>query len=201
MNYTVRLDYAERTIGEVVGVYNDQLTNFVYETLNGSSDAIDLSRAHRALLRQLGPQSYLEGMREGGVPPEEADESDRATISKWVQDQIGFEKSFAADVVAARGDDGKRAAILARVGLWVAAMSALGAQGIASAKGNQMGRFNLGPTKEHCRTCAGLHGKRHRLSWFQSRNLLPRQMGNENFVCKGYRCECNIKFDDGTWLY
>ena len=60
----------QRTISQVVTTYRDQLTNFTHETLNGSMDAVDMRRAHTALVRQLGPQAYYEGLREGGIPAE-----------------------------------------------------------------------------------------------------------------------------------
>lgn len=196
----IRLDTIQRTIGQVTGEYDDQLTNFVYETLNGSMDATDLTRAHRTMLQQLGPQSYLEGMREGGVPPEEADAEDKKTIAAWVKEQTSYVNKFAGDVVSARGDDGKRDAILARVALWVAAMSSLGAQGLMSARSNAMGTWKLGATEKHCRTCNGLHGKRHRLSWYKARGLIPREPGSATLECHGYRCLCGIYDEQGNQL-
>lgn len=196
MKYSVRLDTIQRTIAQVVTTYRDQLTNFVYETLNGSMDAADMSRAHRALVQQLGPQSYLEGMREGGVPPEEADAEDKRTMSAWVKEQTAHLRAFANDAEAARGDDAKRAAILGRLALWIAAMEAIGNLGLMSARANAMGTWKLGATERHCRTCAGLHGKRHRLSWYKSRGLIPREPGSTTLECRGYKCKCAI-YDSG----
>jgi len=196
----------QRTISQVVSTYRDQLTNFTHETLNGSMDAVDMRRAHGALVRQLGPQAYYEGLREGGIPAEEADNADKAAIAEWLRGQLSHVNGFAADTVAARGDSGKRAGIMGRLGLWIESMQVIGSQGLMSAQKNAMGTWRLGATEQHCKTgngrigCANLHGKRHRLSWFLSRNLIPRQPGSEILGCKGYKCLCEIKDDKGNKL-
>lgn len=199
MMLDIRLDLL-RTIGQVVITYRDQLTNFVYETLNGNMDDISMRRAHNALVRTLGPQAYYEGLREGGIPPAEADAEDQAAIRIWITEQLAHVNPFAADAVAARGDDAKRKRILARLDLWIESMRTIGNQGLMSAKKNKMGTWYLGGTEEHCRTCAALHRKRHRLSWFSSRGLVPRKPGNEALECRGYKCLCFISDDEGNRL-
>lgn len=189
-----------RTIAQVVTTYRDQLTNFVYETLNGSMDATDMRRAHTALVRTLGPNAYVEGLREGGIPAEELDAADKQAITEWVTGQLAHVNGFAADTEAARGDDGKRTQILARLDLWIESMRVIGSQGLMSASKNAMGTWKLGATEVHCRTCNGLHGKRHRLSWYASRGLVPRKPGNESLECKGYACLCGIYDDKGNRL-
>lgn len=196
----------QRTIAQVVRVYRDQLTNFVYETLNGSMDAISLRRVHREMVRRMGPDAYLEGLREGGVPIEELDGSDRKAITEWIGGQLAHVNGFAADTVAARGNDAKRKQIMARLDLWVESMRTIGNQGLMSAQKNKMGTWRLGPTEEHCITkngrigCANLHGKRHRLSWFLSRGIIPRQPGSAILGCQGYQCLCGIFDDKGNRL-
>jgi hypothetical protein len=200
MKYTVVIDNVQRSVGEVVRTYRDQLTNFVHEALNGSMDALDMRRAHNALVRQLGPQSYIEGLREGGIPAEEMDAEDKAEIQEWVTGQLEHVNQFAADAVAARGDDGKRAGIMSRLDMWVAAMSTIGGLGLMSSKRNVMGTWHLGPTEEHCRTCPGLNKKRHRLSWYKSRGLIPREPGSTTLECHGYNCQCFVSDDEGNRL-
>lgn len=191
------MERQQRTISQVVGSYRDQLTNFVYETLNGSMDGLDLRRAHREMIRRLGPSAYIEGLREGGIPQEEMDADDKAAIQEWMTEQSLHVNQFAADAVAARGDEGKRSAILARVEMWVNAMQTIGGMGLMSAKKNQAGTWRLGATELHCKTCNGLNGKRHRLSWFSSRGLIPREPGSTTLMCKGYNCLCSISDDEG----
>ena len=189
-----------RTVGQVVKQYDDVLTNFVSETLNGNSSAIDQRRAHTALIRQLAPQAYTEGLREGGIPAEEMDAADKANIANWIAEQLTFVNGFATDAQAASKDAALKPGILTRLGQWVEAMRSLGTQGMMSGQKNRMGQFILGETEEHCKTCNALHGQYHRMSWFLSRGLIPRKPGNLNFECRGFACLCNIKFSDGTFL-
>lgn len=187
----------QRTISQVVSTYRDQLTNFVHETLNGSMDAIDLRRAHREMIRRLGPSAYVEGLREGGIPQEEMDAQDKAAIQEWQDTQLAHVNQFAADAVAARGDDNKQAQILSRLDMWVNAMQTIGGMGLMSAQKNQAGTWRLGATEAHCKTCNALNGKRHRLSWYSSRGLIPREPGSKTLMCKGYNCLCGIFGDEG----
>jgi hypothetical protein len=42
---------------------------------------------------------------------------------------------------------------------------------------------------ETCATCQDLKGQTHPASWWVESELIPGQSGNENFECKGYRCQ------------
>lgn len=194
------MEYQQRTIAQVVRTYHDQLTNSVYNTLNGRMDAMGMGRAHRDMIFRLGPDAYMEGLREGGVPAEELDAEDRKAIREWINGQWAHVSGFASDTVAARDDDGKRKQILSRLDMWVESMRTIGNQGLMSAQKNKMGTWYLGGTSEHCRTCANLHRKRHRLSWYTSRRLIPRQPGSDTLECKGYLCQCFINDDEGNRL-
>jgi hypothetical protein len=182
------LAHQDRTVGQVVKEYKDALTNWVYETMNGRMDAVDLRRAHKALIRKNSQPAYFEGMREGGIgaPEDDATEKDYAAIKEWVTAQAGYTGDFASAVVEARGDDAKRAEILRRVGLWADSVSCLGQAGLLSAKSDRPAVWHLGKTETHCNTCVGLDGKRHRVSWFLQRGYLPHTPGNAILECEGY---------------
>jgi len=192
-----------RTVGQVVKQYDDVLTNFVSETLNGNSSAIDQRRAHKALIRQLAPQAYIEGLKEGGVPAEEMDKADKANIANWIDEQLAHVNGFATDTQAASQDKALRADIHTRLGLWVEAMRGLGAQGVMSGKQNMMVTWKLNAhhvTKEHCVTCPALNGKRHRMKWFTSRGLIPREVGSKTLACGGWECGCGLVDDSGKLI-
>ena len=71
-----------------------------------------------------------------------------------------------------------------------------------SAKGKALVMFMLGPTREHCGTCASLNGQQHTFRWFQRKGLLPQQRGNKNFECGCWRCQCRlIRVSDGVQVY
>jgi len=177
-----------RSVASVTNSYRDALTNWVHETMNGNMDAIDLRRAHKALIRKSAQPAYFEGMREGGIqaPEDDATEKDYASIKKWVTEQAGYTGDFSSAVVEARGDESKRAEITRRVGLWADSVSGLGQAGLLSAKSDRPAVWHLGETETHCTTCQGLDGKRHRVSWFLQRGYLPHSPGNEILECEGY---------------
>lgn len=198
----------ERTISQVVRDYEDTLTNLVYNAwnrignkqTNPSAMQTALRTEHKRLINRIGPDVYIEGLREGGISSDEMDIDDKNTISDWVSGQLEYVNDFAKAVIEAGNDDAERQAILNRITLWVASVSSLGNQGLMSAQINSMGTWKLGETELHCRTCAGLHGKRHRLSWYKARGLIPREPGSTTLECRGFRCDCHIYSDKGDVL-
>ena len=51
--------------------------------------------------------------------------------------------------------------------------------------------------RENCITCAKWKGKRHRISFWLKRGLIPGQPGNPNFECHGYNCYHYLADDKG----
>jgi len=199
---------ALKSVNEVLREYRDALTRLVVDAANGNVTAGEMSRAHKALLKRLAPESYQEGMREGGIsdPAGDMDDDDRATVSDWVSEQSGFTLEFARAAFAASklsGDEktAARSLVLDRVDLWVRALDALGGLGRLSAQENIPATFKLGPTEEHCPTCSKLNRQRKRLRTWKKNGLLPQQPGNDNFACHGYECLCTLHADDGRQVY
>lgn len=71
--------------------------------------------------------------------------------------------------------------------------------GMMWANKSMMGTWKLGNTERHCSTCSSLDGKRHKLSWYISRNYIPRKPGAA-MKCGGYWCDCGIYNDNGDQL-
>lgn len=194
-----------KTIGQVVAQYDDQLTNAVYDVWNGHSSAVDLRRAHKAMLKQFAPLIYFEGMREGGIKEDEIDEEDQAAadeaVSDWLSKQVEFVNAFAKDVEAVRGNKDERPKILDRVGMWVDSLRSLGDLGKAYALKNERGQWTLGETEQHCDTCLKLSKmKPHRVSWFVERGYIPRQNGSDTLDCGGWKCDCSVVGKNGNQL-
>ena len=188
-------------VNEVLREYSDQLTNFVYETLNGHMTMIDFRRSHKALIRAVAMDAFSEGMREGGIadPKSWMDDYERESVQTWITDQVSYVDNFAGAVAAVKSTE-ERKAILARVDSWVDALRSLGLQGEMSAKGNLPGTWEWTEGKEHCETCKWLNRQRHRLKWFLSHGYIPQQKGSETLTCGGWSCGCKILGDDGRVL-
>ena len=61
---------------------------------------------------------------------------------------------------------------------------------------NQSVTWILGSAEKHCKTCASLDGKRHRISWFIERDYIPRKNGAA-MDCGGYNCDCSLVTNNG----
>ena len=64
---------------------------------------------------------------------------------------------------------------------------------------NQMVTFDGDDGQESCPDCQKLKGKRHKISWFVSRNYVP-PFGTGLECHKGGHCQHGLKADDGTWI-
>ncbi len=190
--------YSLKTIGQIIKQYDDQLTRLVYDTFR-SGDAVDMRRAHRAMLRDFGLKSYIEGMREGET--DEPDAEDMATandaLDEWVSGQFEFVNQFAKDTAAAKRDRTLREAVLARVPLWVDSMRNFGEAGKLYALGNIMLTFDGDDGAESCDDCQRYKGQRHKRNWWADRGLLERN-GNPNYECGRWdNCHHDFRDDKG----
>jgi hypothetical protein len=193
------LAIAEKSINEIIRRYTDQLTNLIYDTFR-TGDAVDLRRSHKALLRDVAPLAYIEGMREGGINEPDAEDQQvlDETAANWLADQREFIDSFAKDVAAAKTDKEKRPAILARIEAWVSSLRNFGEAGKLYALGNIFLTFDGEDGKESCEDCQRLKGQRHKRNWWSDRNLLERN-GNQNYECGRWDpCQHSFRDDKGA---
>ena len=71
--------------------------------------------------------------------------------------------------------------------------------GLMYAQKNVVVEWELGDTEEHCETKSGTigclnlaNGPAHRISWYLSRDLIPRKNGAA-MTCGGWRCDCRLR--------
>lgn len=148
----------------------------------------------RALVKQAVEDAYFSGLQEGGVAPDEMDETDAQNIVQLNLTQQDYVKAFSDDVRTAAkvGTAEAKNAILRRIELWTASIAAAGQAGLNSAKANEVVTWHLGATEEHCTTCNKLDGQKHRRKWFVDKNYLPRTPGAA-MDCGGWRCLCTLE--------
>jgi hypothetical protein len=89
------LSLAAKSVNEVLRDYENTLTRFCFEVLRGG-DAVDFRRSHKALIRTVALEAYVEGLREGGVSQDEMDDEDAATVKAWIDEQVSHVNDFAA---------------------------------------------------------------------------------------------------------
>jgi 2'-5' RNA ligase/phage portal protein BeeE len=84
----------------------------------------------------------------------------------------------------------KKEDIVQRIDLWVnKGLARVHEQGKLSAKANQMMKWHLGRTEEHCRTCGVAAGQVHRAKDWKRRGVLPK---TDALDCGGWRCDCSL---------
>ena len=195
-----------KTIQDIVRGYVDDITRDYQDVLSGDLLSSEARRRHRTYIRDSAEAVYLEGLKEGGAEGAELTDEDNAAIRAWVENQLGYVGGLWSDVDRLAQDyengmirrdqyeDGRRV-LYERIGTWGDSLRDLGNQGKASAMANMMVTWNFGGTEVHCRTCAKLDGKRHRMSWFTSRGYIPQEKGSPVLECGGWRCECTLNDD------
>lgn len=143
----------------------------------------------RGLIASTGRRAYLDGLAEGGVTTEalEGDDQSRYTVLVAAQSQYVTNLGrvlFREDGVT----DGQAGA---KPDMWFnKSIAPFYDAGRLSADRNGMYEWVLGATEEHCDTCLGLAGQRHRLKAYHARNLVPK---SSRLQCGGYRCDCRLQ--------
>lgn len=187
--------------------YEVTLSEYVVNVLNGDAAASKLGALLRALIRSAAPEMAAEALEEAGSADPEADydEDIERIVDGWIDDQLEFVDGFATDVGAATranaGDEwqARQGAVIDRVTLWAGSLRDLGSKVKADYQANKPGTWQYGDT-DHCDTCAGLNGQRHKLRWFTSRGYLPQENGSATLDCHGFHCQCVIVDDKGEQL-
>lgn len=160
-------------------------------TLGFISDSSILADVRRTV-KDAVADAYIEGLAEGGIPADEMSDDDALMIVELSYQQLDYVTDFVRAIRDAKDDKALQRDILDnRIDLWIRSIEAAGAQGLASAKSNEMVTWHYGDT-EHCETCLRLNGQRHRRKWFASRNYFPRTPGAA-LECGGYRCMCSLE--------
>ncbi len=191
------LRQALKDAGGEVDAYAALLSGYVDDALAGRMDKVDLTRAHRELIREYAREVYVAALDDAGVPEEDMEQEDDDAIAAWVADQLGYVGDFATAVIAARGTDNASETMQGRVDAWVASLRALAGVATLSAKRNMTLVWRYGDT-DHCDTCEKLNGERHRAKWFTDRGYIPQEPGSGTLDCGGWRCKCVLEDAEGN---
>lgn len=194
--------YAAKSINQALREYEATLTRFAFDVLNGNSGAVDFRRAHKALIKSSAKSAFEEGWIEGGGKLDDTEADDIATIGDFVSDQSAYVNDFGAWLVTT-DDKGKRnwemklRQLAERIAAWVLALQNFAERTAARAKGDPYLTYAGDDGEESCEECQEYKGQRHRLSWWEKRDLLKRN-GNDNFGCGRWApCQHHFYYDDG----
>lgn len=143
----------------------------------------------RQLVKQAIEDAYFEGLKEGGISPDEMDEEDAQNIVQLNLTQQDYITAFVRAIREARNDRTAQRDILDnRIDLWTASIAAAGQAGLNSAKANEMVIFDGPDGEESCADCQRYKHEAHRRKWFAGKNLLPATPGSA-LQCGGWMCQ------------
>jgi hypothetical protein len=83
--------------------------------------------------------------------------------------------------------------LLQRAELWVNRYNNAVNQSKTLACADQKGQWFLGPTEQHCISCAGFNRRVYRFSTWAANDALPQ---GRCLSCNGFRCQCEIRPTD-----
>lgn len=155
--------------------------------INSETDRGQWSRRLRALIRKSSNKGFVDGLFDGGVEEGVLSDEERAQINSHVVAQSAF--------VTALGDKIKKGEIKiehveGKATSWYnKSIHPMYQAGTVSAAGNEMVEWVLGPTIEHCRSCKGYNGQRHRRKTWNSVGAIPK---SDLLACHGDNCECTF---------
>lgn len=165
--------------------FEDQFEDLLTEFIKGNLSRRQWSGYVRQLLRKTIHKAFLDGMEDGGVEGEQPDDEEKVIINEFIQNQAAY--------VTGLGDAVKAKQVTTAVGrgvMWYnKSVAPMYQAGLASAAGNVMVEWVLGPTKEHCRSCAAYNGQRHRYKSWLRVGAIPQ---SDTLECGGFNCLCHL---------
>lgn len=135
-------------------------------------------------------EAWHEGAARCGIRPEELTIAETQAMLNFIAGQYNYVMNFGRSVAeGSRANGGKLGPLLARAELWTERYNEARNRGAIMACGDQKMVWRLGPTRDHCRDCARLHGRVHRASVWEQYDVYPK---NSNLECGGWRCLCQL---------
>lgn len=142
----------------------------------------------RGMIARYGRRAYRDGLRYGGVNPDDITDEDLATIERMITEQSVYvtglgEAIFINETVTPAMAAGKPEM------WWNKSLAPFYDAGIMSADRNGYYRWDLGRTEKHCSDCKTLDGQIHRYRDYVRLGWMPR---SAKLKCKGFKCDCDL---------
>lgn len=135
-------------------------------------------------------RAWTLGAAEGGLSPDEFTPEEQTELKRHILSNRlhigGFERQISG--AKSKEEGGLLRPHLKRMELWVNRWWEVYALAKAMAAKDKKMMWQLGATKEHCRSCATLHGRVYRNSVWLA-NVMPQ---SQQLVCGGWRCRCRL---------
>jgi hypothetical protein len=146
------------------------------------------------LIEQQYRRAWNEGMRQAGLDPSKDMTLDmEAILQDSILHELTYVPGIASGVVEAARLGSGYEPFRRRVDLWANRYNQIVELALrTSVAGNQRLMWVYDETKEHCETCAALHGKVAFASEWDLVGLHPQNAPNPLLVCGGWACGCSL---------
>lgn len=135
-------------------------------------------------------QAWAEGAAQCGIAPNELTPQELYKMQDMINGQFEYILRFGDDILNnSKEAGGKLEPLFARGEMWINRYNEARIRGAAMACADQKVKWHLGPTEEHCRSCAGYAGKVYRYSTWANAGALPR---TDALDCRGFNCKCDL---------
>jgi hypothetical protein len=178
-------------------VLNGAVFGSVFGYLSGGSLSDANNRMATAVSRAYIETVELAYQEGGGELP--LDDDTAAWARAQLDAQLGYVDDLFADLKETRkeGDFDATAIATARAEGYASGLDGLYNEAVLRGSKNKIAYWRLGATEKHCKSCASLDGKGHRISWYIEHDYIPRKNGCA-LDCGGWKCDCTLEDKSGN---
>lgn len=169
------------------------MSGAVQSLWNGNLDLVDFITAMEQNMQVAYNAAFVEGAKICNIKPDEFTDREREAIEDKIDAHAVQLPEFGRWIIENnKTTDTKLRQLSPRSQLWIERYSEIYELGKAMACANEKLEWVYDPSKENCDSCASLHGKVKRASYWYDRGILPRVAGADYLDCHGYNCGCEL---------
>lgn len=186
-------------LSEVNSVYHDNITSALTSFFEGGSVTTPKNKMKQAA-RMAFLDAFELGWKDGGADLP-LDEDALAWLDARLSQELGYIDMLFQEAKELRKEEGFDffTWITARADGYTNTLKEIYNNARMRAMPNQMVTFDGDDGAESCPDCQKLKGKRHKISWFVSRNYVP-PFGTGLECHRGGHCQHGLKDDKGNWI-
>ena len=196
----VQLNYITRNSVALLADYEADLSAALDDyILFGAPVEEAKKKFNNAMLAYL-PEAFYKGYVDGGGDLSQLPDSVQILLGEYIAREYSFSDRFWNKLQNAKEHPPEGGLVPPSTDLWVNTMTGMYSLGKAASAPDELLTFvRVAATKDRCKTCVGLEGKRHSAKWFADRGYIP--MPGCNLDCGGYHCGHELQNDAGeAWL-
>jgi hypothetical protein len=189
---TVMVSAGQKDFAGTARDFESAFAAFIRTAQQGGS-AGALRAVFRDELHDAGMDAYEDGLRAGGVDPNEADAVTKADrrrrVAEWLAVQDTYIRNLVDDV-RGREEPVSDKEIALRAQMWAnKSLHSIYYAGLFEASKNKLYQWQYSEEKDHCATCLSLNGQVHSLRTWMKSGFTPKCTCLE---CGGYLCGCEF---------